>query len=184
MKIFKSIEGVGKKNWLIMAAVSGPLLILFALMPTMFLPKPEAPANLASKDKAIVIDLEKQVLYAYENGKLVHRFLAVSGMLDHETPPGNYKVRTKKENHHSSEFDAPMPYTMFIIEERGIAIHAGLAVGAKWRAKTMAPAFTKHIGSHGCVGLELWDAKTLFEWAPMFTPVEVKASFDGTIAQN
>jgi len=172
------------KPWILSAAIAGPALIAFALLPTLFLPTPELPPNLANKDKAILIDLDNQALYAYENGKLVHRFLAISGALDHETPPGSYKVRTKKESHHSREFDAPMPYTMFIIEERGIAIHAGLAIGAKWRAKKLAPPLTKTVGSHGCVGLELWDAKTLFEWAPMFTPVVVRSDLSESLASN
>ena len=62
-----------------------------------------------------------------------------------------------------------MPYSMFFSKD-GKAIH-----GTQWvTVRSYLHAYvTESVGSHGCVGLSREDAKILFDWAPVGTPIEV-----------
>ena len=62
-----------------------------------------------------------------------------------------------------------MPYSMFFSED-GKAIH-----GTQWAAvrSFLHSYLTESVGSQGCVGLAEDDAKTLFAWAPVGTPVVI-----------
>jgi hypothetical protein len=65
--------------------------------------------------------------------------------------------------------------------DEGRAIHGGIDIGVRHlamrtglsRLDSIIPGSMK-IGSHGCVNLTRENAKRLYEWAPIGTPVEVR----------
>lgn len=127
-------------------------------------------------DKHIYIDLDRQMLYAYEAENLVISSLISTGRWGW-TPVGNYAIQSKFRSTRmsggsgSDYYNLPnVPYTMFFNGDFGIH-------GAYWHNNFGTPM------SHGCVNMRTVDAQTLFEWADgpqkgaKGTPVSVCQSF-------
>lgn len=119
--------------------------------------------------KQIIIDMDDQKLHAYDGIKKSYSFHCATGDKDHPTAikPSLHHVFRKYEKYRSRTYNAQMNYAMFFTND-GKAIHQSNAV--------MATSFLKvvgidSLGSHGCVRLSEYDAKLLFNWAPMNTPV-------------
>ena len=113
--------------------------------------------------------IEEQVLVALENDQEVYSFDIVTGRDGKETTAGRYKIFRKHEKYTSKTYGSEMPYTMFFTDD-GKAIH-GTSI-ATLRSYLHA-YLTESVGSQGCVGLTDDNAKALFEWAPVGTPVVV-----------
>jgi len=118
--------------------------------------------------KAIVVNLNRQILNAFSKLSQTYNFDCASGDVNHRTPPGYYRIYRKHKTYRSKTYDAQMDYAMFF--HRGYAIHMAHIVGVtsflKWSG-------FDSLGSHGCVRLAESDAQKLFGWAPMQTPVVV-----------
>ena len=160
-----------------------PLVAIFPAagmlaLPAFYVSTPKAPVEVVSAPKAIVVDLHKQWLYAYENGQMVYHMPAVTGKKAKPTPIGKHAIGWKSEDYTSREYNAPMPYAMFFVVKRGIAIHGSTAIPWRWRANR----FGANLGSAGCVSLTRENAEKLFAWAPPKTPVFVTLSLDPSIA--
>jgi lipoprotein-anchoring transpeptidase ErfK/SrfK len=119
--------------------------------------------------KKIVVKLGAQLLHAMEHNDVVAEFDCVTGDEDHPTDVGRFQIFRKEKNCYSKKYSAQMDYAMFFTED-GKAIHMGRAVGLCSYLKYFG---ADSIGSHGCVRLDEDDAKWLFAWAPMHTPVIV-----------
>ena len=122
-------------------------------------------------DKKIVVIIDTQVLLAMEGNKVVYEYDVVTGRPKKETHPGDYRISRKYEDYTSKTYGSPMPYSMFFSQD-GKAIH-----GTQWATlRSYLHAYvTESVGSHGCVGLTKEDAKALFDWVPVGTPIEVMA---------
>lgn len=134
--------------------------------------------------KRIEVNLQRQKLIAYQNGKKIFECDCFTG--DDETPtrPGRYFIYWKHANHVSSKYHSPMPYSMFF--DKGRAIHGS----SHGRANVLIRHLAKRarldkldnyvaesvfkIGSHGCVNLNQEDAAQLFRWAETGTPVFIQ----------
>ena len=123
----------------------------------------------AGAKKEILVYIDEQVLVAMENGEEVYTFDIVTGREGKETTAGSYKIFKKHEKYTSKKYGSEMPYTMFFSKD-GKAIH-GTSMA------TLRSYFyiyiTESVGSHGCIGLTDDNAKAMFEWAPVGTPVVV-----------
>lgn len=124
-----------------------------------------------SEGKYIVIKLSTQQLFAYQNGVLIKTIVVSTGKPSTPTPitpPGKYyHVYIKLEKAHmvGPGYDTPdVPWTMYFYQ--GYAIH-----GAYWHNMFGTPV------SHGCVNLRVVngpdDAKWMYDWTPLYTPVSV-----------
>ena len=119
--------------------------------------------------KEIHVNIEQQTLIAIENGNEVYTFDVVTGKDGKETVAGRYSIFRKEEKYTSKKYGSEMPYTMFFSSD-GKAIH-GTHMSA---LRSYLHAYlTESVGSQGCVGLTDDDAKALFEWAPLGTPVVI-----------
>jgi lipoprotein-anchoring transpeptidase ErfK/SrfK len=121
---------------------------------------PPAPTN---SGKSIVVSLDKQRIYAYENGQLVHSHLASTGLPATPTVKGDFKIYVKYVADDMSGpgyFLPQVPYTMYFYQ--GYGIH-----GTYWHNSFGRPM------SHGCVNLPTDEAKWFFDWASVGTPVRV-----------
>jgi lipoprotein-anchoring transpeptidase ErfK/SrfK len=119
--------------------------------------------------KRIKVLLGRQVLLAYDGQTEKFKFDCVTGDSDHPTTPGHFTIFSKHRTYTSIKYKVPMDYAMFFTHD-GKAIHKSNVVGPlsylKW-------AGFSSVGSHGCVRLTEIDARTLFDWTPLGTAVDV-----------
>jgi lipoprotein-anchoring transpeptidase ErfK/SrfK len=126
----------------------------------------------ASSTKRIVIDLAKEMLYAYDGDTLFMQQAISTGLELTPTPIGTFWVHRKMPDSYmqgpipglsDQYYDLPgVPWDLYFTKD-GAAIH-----GAYWH---------NHFGepwSHGCVNLPPDQAKLLYEWADLGTPVIVQ----------
>jgi lipoprotein-anchoring transpeptidase ErfK/SrfK len=107
------------------------------------------------------VDLDEQVLTAYEGDSWVYATLVSTGRADTATHTGLFQVWNKTIHELMAEenkyFVEEVPYTQYFHD--GEALH-----GAFWHS-SFGSAVT-----HGCVNLSLPDARWLFAWAPPALP--------------
>lgn len=105
----------------------------------------------------LVLDLSRQLAFAYDGGALVAVSTISSGDEGHLSPLGVFPILEKKRMHRSIRYDnAPMPY-MQRLNEYGVAIHSGHLPG--------------YPASHGCVRLPHAFAAKLFAATRLGTEV-------------
>lgn len=96
----------------------------------------------------VVISLGDQLAYLYRGEALVAVAAISTGVDEHPTPKGIFRVLVKKPMHRSIKYDnAPMPFTQ-MFDKYGTALHAGHNPG--------------YPASHGCVRLPSEFAKRLY----------------------
>ncbi|MCX6739735.1 MAG: L,D-transpeptidase family protein [Candidatus Parcubacteria bacterium] len=132
-----------------------------------------SPINKYEAYKNIEIDISKQRIYAYFKGKKIMDFIISTGKNGFPTPVGKFKVMTKvpkttmARNYgpdNPNNYNLPnVPSVMYFY--RDYAIH-----GAYWHWR-----FGTRV-SHGCVNLKLPDAKMMYNWAIIGTPVNIYSS--------
>lgn len=119
--------------------------------------------------KWIVVDVTSKVLYAYEGSKLVRTVLVSAGAPATPTVLGEYKIYSKVRiqdmqgsNADGSRYFQPdVEWTNYFYGS--YALH-----GNYWRP----PEWFGNINSsHGCVGMQNFDAEWIYNWAPVGTPV-------------
>lgn len=131
--------------------------------------KPETPPQLIHQDgkiKKIVVDLFKQVFYAYEGGELVFSAPVSTGLAWYPTPLGTYRIYVKILRYKMEGGDkdkgtyyylANVPHIQYFW--KGYGLH-----GAYWHNNFGTPM------SRGCVNLSLPDAEWLFNWTDPVLP--------------
>lgn len=123
--------------------------------------------------RRIVVDLSEQHLYAYQGDALTYSFVASTGMPGAGTQTGTFRVLDKVPNAYASTWDLQMPYWLGIYWagslENGIHALPILSNGQRlWEGYLGTPV------SFGCVILGTEDARLLYEWAQVGTPVIVQ----------
>jgi lipoprotein-anchoring transpeptidase ErfK/SrfK len=125
-----------------------------------------------SSTKRIIIDRSENTLYAYEGDALFMRELISIGLEFTPTPRGIFSVYKKMPQSYmqgpipdisDQYYDLPgVPWNLYFTYQGG-AIH-----GAYWHNSFGQP------WSHGCVNLPPEQAKKLYAWADLGTPVTVQ----------
>lgn len=142
--------------------ITDPNLIIVGQ--TLRIPDPNSTPSIISKtEKQILVILSEQKAYAYENGEIQKEFLVSTGVAKHPTIQGNFKIYIKLESTRmkGDDYDlANVPWTMYFFE--GYGLH-----GTYWHSNFGNPM------SHGCVNMKTDEAKWLYDWAPLGTPVIV-----------
>ncbi len=118
------------------------------------------PDERVESDTYIHVDLDEQVLVAYDEGEPVYVTLVSSGKEGYDTPRGVFRIDKKflsvtmsGEDPHDGPYEVEeVPWTMYYWES--YALH-----GAYWHDD-----FGK-VRSHGCTNLSPSDARWLFEWS-------------------
>jgi lipoprotein-anchoring transpeptidase ErfK/SrfK len=151
---------------------------------TITFPTPSSP-TVDTPGKVIVVQLSRQWLWAYIDGKIVFDSAATTGQPDLETPTGTYHIQFKLTEHW---FISPWPkgspyyykpqlvhYALYFLD-KGFYIH-----DAPWRQSFgpgsnvphTLPDGTAETGSHGCVQVPVSSSKWLYEWAPEGTEIQI-----------
>ncbi|MEI8361064.1 MAG: L,D-transpeptidase family protein [bacterium] len=120
--------------------------------------------------KHIAVNLKKQEI-EYSTGSIIlGRFRVSTGKKSMPTPKGEYKIVNKSKRAWSKKYGLWMPYWLGM-KDGSIGFHElpewpnGFKEGQNHLGKPV---------SHGCVRLGIGDAKKLFDWAEVGTPVTIK----------
>jgi hypothetical protein len=131
----------------------------------MFSPLP-APKQLAKTERWIDVDLDDQILVAYEGDLPVYATLLSSGAKDAPTETGIYRMWLKESeadmkglNGEDPYSVATVPWTQFYSPERGLALHT-----AYWHDQFGTRR------SRGCLNLAPRDARWLYFWSDPQVP--------------
>ncbi len=123
------------------------------------------PAGLKPGERWIDVDLDTQILVAYEGDLAVYATMISAGLKDTPTETGVYRVWKKVAETDMKGLSgedpysvATVPWTQFFSPEKGLALHT-----AYWHDKFGLPK------SHGCVNLAPRDAR----WLYFFTDPQV-----------
>ncbi len=124
-------------------------------------------------DKRIIISIQKQRLWVYQDGKRLSEHIISTGIDRSPTQPGIFQVQTHEKNAYASVWDLHMPHFLGIYEAwpgfmNGIHGLPTLSNGQRLWANILGrPA------SYGCIILNLEDAKWLYQWAEAGVVVEI-----------
>jgi lipoprotein-anchoring transpeptidase ErfK/SrfK len=125
-------------------------------------------------DKKIVINLDEQRMYVYEDNTPIHDWIVSTGLPDSPTHRGVFQVLNKEEEAYASQWDLWMPYFMAIYPAGG-PVYNGihelpiLDNGQRlWAGNLGRPA------SFGCIILGIPEAETLYNWAEIGVIVEIE----------
>jgi LysM repeat protein len=144
-----------------------------AIRPGQVLRLSEAVPRVAIGGKRIVMDLSEQHLYAYERNRMVYSFVASSGAAPSYTRVGEFRVQRKIPKAYGSTWDIWMPHWLGIYwagsTENGIHALPILPSG-----QTLWAGYLGRPVSYGCIVLGSDDAKTLYNWAEVGTPVSIR----------
>lgn len=143
------------------------------------------PAPIAS-GKVILVSLDRQWLYAYENGQLVFDHAVETGRPELPTPTGTFSILSKTTD---TWFHSPWPkgspyyyepshvnYAL-LFKSGGFYLH-----DAPWHVRFGPGSNVPHqlddgtweTGSHGCVGMTTADGERLYEWSRIGTAVVIR----------
>jgi peptidoglycan hydrolase-like protein with peptidoglycan-binding domain len=120
-----------------------------------------APVTAGGPGRRVELLLDRQLVLAIENNAVVRAIHVSSGAAATPTPPGSYAVTRKEARSWSVPFQVWLPYAAYFVG--GIAFH-------EYPDVPVAPA------SHGCVRQTSFDAKWLFDFLSVGTPVRVVAT--------
>ncbi len=114
-----------------------------------------------TNDFWIEVDLNKQMLYAYNGSQIISSFLVSTGTNSYPTVTGTYKIYAKLPTYRmvGPGYDLPdVPYSMFFY--KGYSIH-----GTYWHSNFGTPM------SHGCVNMNTNDAAWIYSQSSIGTYV-------------
>jgi lipoprotein-anchoring transpeptidase ErfK/SrfK len=133
-------------------------------------PTPTPPPNL----QRIVVDISEQQMYVYEGDNLLWKWVVSTGEPGRDTAIGQFKIQSKIEKAYASIWNLDMPYWLGIYWSGSIedGIHA-LPINRATGVKLWEGLLGKRV-SYGCIILSDENARTLYDWAKMGTPVIVQ----------
>jgi LysM repeat protein len=125
-----------------------------------------------SGGKRIVIDLSDQRMYVYQNGQLMWNWVVSTGRPGQSTVTGSFKVLNRIPNAYASTWGLQMPYWLGIYWAGSLqnGIHA-LPIQAN--GQRLWDGYLGQRVSFGCIILSVENAVTLYNWAPVGTPVDI-----------
>jgi LysM repeat protein len=123
-------------------------------------------------NKLIDIDLSNQRMTVWENGRVKWHWVCSTGEPGRPTYPGRFGVISKIPNAYSSVYRLQMPWWLGVYWAGSLqnGIHA-LPIQANGQ-----PLWSGFLGrrvSYGCIILDTTNARALYHWADMGTPVTI-----------
>ena len=108
------------------------------------------------------VDLSDQMVYVYRDGKLAYSTICVTGLAsdpERATRTGCYYIKDKKEEYVlvGDDYETPTQYWVRIMWTGTGYHYLGRSDWSRW-----SPELYKTRGSHGCINLQLEDAKNIY----------------------
>jgi lipoprotein-anchoring transpeptidase ErfK/SrfK len=118
--------------------------------------------------KLITVDMGKQMLYAWDGGKIQYQSPVSTGMRYTPTLKGTFSVKRKVPIQDMKGSYPPYP-PYFIKDVKHVMYYSGAYAihGAHWHNKFGSRA------SHGCVNLPPYAAEWVYNWAEVGTQVMI-----------
>jgi|JFJP01.1.fsa_nt_gi lipoprotein-anchoring transpeptidase ErfK/SrfK len=137
---------------------------------------PQSDSAIEVKEKLIVVGLDEQRMWVYEQGKKRFDFIVSTGEPGQETAVGEFKILNKIDVAYASTWDLDMPYWMGIYWSGTLqnGIHALPIV--RYNGYKLWEGFLGQPVSFGCVILSDEDAATLYQWANVGVKMKVVPS--------
>jgi hypothetical protein len=110
--------------------------------------------------RRVEVLLDRQLALAIENNHVVRTIHVSSGKPGYATPPGSFSVFRKEARSWSVPYKVWLPWASYFVG--GVAFH-------EYPDVPVVPA------SHGCVRTPRYDARWLYDFTPLGTPVSVLA---------
>lgn len=128
------------------------------------------PVPARTGNKRIEINLSQQRMYVWEGDRLVYKWVCSTGEPGRATAPGHFRILDKIPEAWASTWSLRMPYWMGIYWAGTLenGIHA-LPINPD--GSRLWEGYLGRRVSYGCVILSTENARTLFNWAPVGTPV-------------
>jgi hypothetical protein len=124
----------------------------------------------AAFDKLIEVDVVTKQMWLYDNGNLTKQYPISAGAPETPTPIGQFKIYSKLSiqdmkgfNTDGSKYFQPNVRWVNYFLPGGYAVHGNYWRPASW--------FGVRNSSHGCVSLPDYQAKEVYDWAPIGTTV-------------
>lgn len=113
------------------------------------------------------VDLTNQMVYVYKDGKQVYSAICVTGLdsdPERRTRTGCYYIKDKKEEYvlTGADYSTPTKYWVRIMWTGTGYHYLGRSDWGRW-----SPEIYKTRGSHGCINLQLNDAKNIYNSVKM-----------------
>ncbi len=124
--------------------------------------------------KWVEVDVSEQRMRVYEDDTLLYDWVCSTGEPGRPTRYGHFEVQSKLESAYSGVWRLTMPWWLGIYWAGGSenGIHA-LPIRDSDGGTMWAGLLGQRV-SYGCIILDNWEAKTLWEWAEIGTEVIVK----------
>lgn len=108
------------------------------------------------------VDLTNQMVYVYKNGKLAYSSVCVTGLdsdPERRTRTGCYDIKDKKEEYvlTGADYSTPTKYWVRIMWTGTGYHYLARSDWSRW-----SPQIYKYRGSHGCINLQLEDARNIY----------------------
>jgi tetratricopeptide (TPR) repeat protein len=140
-----------------------------ALAQVVFLLTPPTPTPVP---KRIEVYIGQQRMYVYEGDRLIWNWVVSTGEPGRDTRTGHFHVLDKIPNAYATRWNLQMPYWLGIYyagaSENGIHALPILSNGQRLWA-----GFLGRRVSYGCIILGVEEARLLYKWAEVGTPVDV-----------
>lgn len=127
--------------------------------------------------KYIEVDISQQKMYLFENGEMKKKYRVSTGLY-YPTPTGIFKVMNKATNAFSNIYNVWMPYWMAFGYSSELNAYFGIHETPYWidsdSNKIQRPSqFIGSPNTGGCVALGLGDAKEVYDFADVGTPIYI-----------
>ncbi len=133
--------------------------------------------------KHIVVSINDQRMYVYEDDILIWNWVASTGEKERPTHPGRYRIQSKFENARSNAWQLWMPYWQGIYwagpSENGIHGQVVSDVSGRMWASFLGSRVT-----YGCVMVSDYHASILYDWTEIGTPISIHWSWDPSDVPN
>ncbi|KKR74066.1 MAG: hypothetical protein UU16_C0006G0020 [Candidatus Woesebacteria bacterium GW2011_GWA2_40_7] len=125
--------------------------------------EPTAPIPDLLKGKEIIVVIHTQRTYAFEDGILHKTFIVSTGVAEHPTVIGKFRIQVKLDfddmTDNKTYYLPNVPWVMYFGND-DVSWHEGYSLhGTYWHHNFGVPM------SHGCVNLSIPDAEWLYNWS-------------------
>ena len=121
--------------------------------------------------KRIVVSLSRNTVTAYTGDTVYHLCDCVTARAGNASTPGSFSVYRKDPEQTSKNSNASAMTHALFFDTTGDAIHAAPESAKRDAGRNVR---VEALGTHGSVGVAEKDARKLFSWAPISTPVVVE----------
>lgn len=142
-------------------------IIFIFFISFIFIQKPHA-EDILTNEKLITVDIGKQKLFAWDQGKIVFETPVSTGMQLAPTVRGRYKILRKVPL--KDMIGQVKPYKKYHLKNvpNIMYFYQGYAIHGTWWHNSFGRR-----ASHGCVNVPVLASKWLYDWASLGTRVEI-----------